>query len=244
MAKPRSPNRNKAFEIYKKHKGNITNKEIATMLNEDKKTIAAWKCRDKWKEKIKKKVGAPTGNKNAIGNNGGAPLGNVNRFTYGNYSKRIPLAVKNIMKELDKEDPLEKLWRSICLQEARIIYMQKIMHVKNKNDINKELKREKESSGTNSDGWEKEYEIQFAGDREATLINTQSNALNTLEKLIKRYDDMLHANWNLATEEQKIRIEKIRADVDKARGNNGNNEAKTWADRIQEIAAKRRGNNE
>ncbi|AJG98856.1 phage portal protein [Clostridium beijerinckii] len=48
MARQRSPNRDKALEIYKEHKGNITNREIASILNEDEKKIAVWKQRDKW----------------------------------------------------------------------------------------------------------------------------------------------------------------------------------------------------
>ncbi|MFL0167674.1 terminase small subunit [Candidatus Clostridium helianthi] len=48
MARQRSPARDEAFEIYKEHKGNITNREIANILNEDEKKIAVWKQRDKW----------------------------------------------------------------------------------------------------------------------------------------------------------------------------------------------------
>ncbi|WP_143322551.1 terminase small subunit [Clostridium sp. HBUAS56010] len=48
MARVRSPNRDKAFDIYKQHGGEITNREIAAMLNEDEKVIAVWKSRDKW----------------------------------------------------------------------------------------------------------------------------------------------------------------------------------------------------
>ena len=47
MARVRSPNRDKAYEIYKEHDGNITNREIASILNEDEKVIAVWKSRDK-----------------------------------------------------------------------------------------------------------------------------------------------------------------------------------------------------
>lgn len=52
MARARSPNRDKAFDIYIEYDGNITNREIATMLNEDEKVIAVWKSRDKWNKKI------------------------------------------------------------------------------------------------------------------------------------------------------------------------------------------------
>lgn len=52
MPRERSPNRDKAFDIYKEHKGNITLREIANTLNEKEKTISNWKCRDKWDSKI------------------------------------------------------------------------------------------------------------------------------------------------------------------------------------------------
>ena len=50
MPRERSPNKDKALEIYKKHKGNITNREIANMLGEDEKKVAVWKQRDKWND--------------------------------------------------------------------------------------------------------------------------------------------------------------------------------------------------
>lgn len=224
MSRPRSPNRDKAYEIYVKFNGKITSKEIAALLNENENNINCWRTMDKWKKKFNK-VGAPYGNKNALGNRGGAPKGNVNSFKYGNYSQRIPLAVKNIMEELDTEDPIEKLWRSICIQEARIINMQNIMHVENKEDITKELKKTKVQNNIVSSKEtgeeipievyrEEEYEIQFAWDKEANLINTQSKAFNTLAKLIKQYDEMIHANWDTVTEEQKLRVERLRVQIE------------------------------
>jgi Phage terminase, small subunit len=52
MARPRSPNRDKAFKIYKRQKGNISNKEISEILGEDPKTVSKWKKLDKWEEKV------------------------------------------------------------------------------------------------------------------------------------------------------------------------------------------------
>jgi len=51
MPKPRSPNRDKAFEIFKKHNGEIENRRIAEQLNENEKLIAVWKSRDGWLKK-------------------------------------------------------------------------------------------------------------------------------------------------------------------------------------------------
>lgn len=210
MGKKRSFNRDKSFEIYIEHNAKITSKEIAKMLNEKLNNINSWRVQDKWSKRISK-VGAPYHNKNALNNKGGAaPKGNINHFTYGKYTKRIPFAVKNIMEELDIEDPLEKLWRSICLQEARIIHMQDIMHVKDKDDMTKELKKTVDGDKMSSE----EYEIQFAWDKEANLMSTQSTAMNTLSKMLKQYDDMLHANWKTVTQEQKLRVEKLKISIE------------------------------
>ena len=63
MARARSPNRDKAFEIYKDHDGNITNREIADMLEENEKTISNWKCRDKWNVVLQKNECSTTNKK-------------------------------------------------------------------------------------------------------------------------------------------------------------------------------------
>lgn len=52
MARARDPARDKAFEIYKEHQGNISNRKIAEMLDVLEKTISAWKSRDKWLQKL------------------------------------------------------------------------------------------------------------------------------------------------------------------------------------------------
>ena len=63
MARARSPNRDKAFEIYKDYDGNITNREIADMLDENEKTISNWKCRDKWSVVLQKNECSTTNKK-------------------------------------------------------------------------------------------------------------------------------------------------------------------------------------
>lgn len=53
MARSRSPNRDKAFEIYKEHKGNIKLIDIASMLNIKDTQVRKWKSQDQWDNKIK-----------------------------------------------------------------------------------------------------------------------------------------------------------------------------------------------
>lgn len=52
MPRARDPNRDKAFEIYKKYKGNIDLVEIANQLKISSGTVRGWKSKDKWTEKM------------------------------------------------------------------------------------------------------------------------------------------------------------------------------------------------
>lgn len=97
MARKRSENRNRAYEIYQEYGGNITNRAIADKLNISEKTVGGWKCKDKWDDNLngvlhsnkrstpkkKKPRGAPEGNKNAAGH--GAPHGNTNAVVTGEH---------------------------------------------------------------------------------------------------------------------------------------------------------------
>lgn len=52
MPRARNPNRDKAFEIYKKHNGEIDLVEIASQLNISAGTVRGWKSKDKWDQKL------------------------------------------------------------------------------------------------------------------------------------------------------------------------------------------------
>lgn len=241
MARQRSPNRDRAFDIFKEHNGNIQNREIANILETPEKTISGWKVKDKWNEKLngvlqtkirstpkeKKKRGAPKGSKNALGNKGGhgGPVGNKKAEKYGFFSKYLPEDTLEIIEAIDEKDPLDIIWENIQIQYAAILRAQNIMHVKNKDEMIKEVKKKKETYSDNGESNEIEYEFQFAWDRQATFLNAQSRAMAELRSLIKQYDEMLHVNWDLATEEQKLRINKLKADIDKSTGkDDGNND--------------------
>lgn len=217
MARNRNPNRDKAYEIYKDYRGEVSPKKISEILNENVNNIRNWKSNDKWDEQLREdtRPGAPKGNQNAKGSKGSP--GNVHNYKHGLYTsedrytkknlkRMLPTDVLNLMGELEEETPVDKLWRSILLQEARIIRMQKISHVKNKKDITKELKKVSKGN-TNST----EYEIQFAWDKENSNMTALSRAMTAVTKMIETYDKMIHANWDLVTEEQKLRIEVLKS---------------------------------
>jgi phage terminase small subunit len=52
MPRARDPNRDKAYEIYKQHEGDIDLVEIASQLNFPPGTIRGWKSKDKWSNKL------------------------------------------------------------------------------------------------------------------------------------------------------------------------------------------------
>nr|WP_243157920.1 hypothetical protein [Clostridium beijerinckii] len=108
--------------------------------------------------------------------------------------------------------------RIIATAPAAILRAQNIMHVKNKDEMIKEVKKKKEAYSDNGESNEIEYEFQFAWDRQATFLNAQSRAMAELRSLIKQYDEMLHKNWDLATAEQKARIDKLNFEISNLMG--------------------------
>ncbi|ENZ9525331.1 phage terminase small subunit [Clostridioides difficile] len=187
-------------------------KEIAEKHNVSLSTVKSWATRY-WKQKgcnqskkvATKKRGAPIGNKNATG-----PPGNKNAEKFGFFSKYLPEETRELIQEISIKDKFDILWEQITIQYAAIIRAQKIMYVKDKEEMIKELKKHESTEN----GEKIEYEFQFAWDRQASFLNAQSRAMSELRSLIKQYDEMIHKDWNLATEEQKTRVEKLKCEVD------------------------------
>jgi phage terminase small subunit len=130
----------------------------------------------------------------------------------------LPKETLEIIEAIDEKDPLDIIWENIQIQYAAILRAQNIMHVESKDEMIKELKKKKESYSDNGESNEIEYEFQFAWDRQATFLNAQSRAMSELRSLIKQYDEMLHKNWDLATAEQKARIDKLNFEISNLMG--------------------------
>lgn len=193
--------------------------DIARELDLPEGTVRRWKCTYKWdnersdkKANVRKKTGAPKGNKNAVGH--GAPKGNKNAEKHGLFTKWLPEETAEIIGTVASEDPIELLWQNIILQQSVIIRAQKIMHVEGKDEIIKEViktkekskERQTEKTSTSETESEIEYAFQFAWDRQATFMTALSRAQNTLLRMIEQYIELVNKNWDLATEEQKARI--------------------------------------
>lgn len=213
----RAPNYELAFEDYKK---GLKYKEISEKYGVSLSAVKSWASRYWKKEKgcnLKKsqpkKVatkGAPPGNKNAVGH--GAPEQNKNAEKYGFFSKYLPEETREIFSAIDQADPLDLLWHQIQIAYAAIIRAQKIAYVRDQKDKTKEI---------TMDGAEATmYGIQQAWDKQNEFLKAQARAQGELRAMIKQYDEMLHKNWELVTDEQKSRIARIKAQTEKLTGNN------------------------
>ncbi|MEN0648904.1 phage terminase small subunit [Caldifermentibacillus hisashii] len=229
MARPRNPKRDEAFRLWIETNGKKKLKDIAAELGVSDSQIRKWKNEDNWNKflngnvtKSKRNVtkrtrGAPKGNKNALGNDGGAPIGNQNAVTHGLFSKYIPKETLELMGMLEEKSPADLIWDQIMIQYAAIIRAQKIMFVTDKDEMIKELKKEKESWGENGSSSETEWEFQFAWDRQATFLNAQSRAMSELRSLIKQFNEMATDDdeRRLKLEYMQAQIHKTKAETDK-----------------------------
>lgn len=203
-------------------------KEISAKYNISLNTLKSWIKRCNWaiekkKSAPKNKRGAPIGNKNATG-----PPGNKNAEKFGFFSKYLPEETRELIQEISIKDKFDILWEQITIQYAAIIRAQKIMYVKDKEEMIKEVKKEK----TTEFGEEIQYEFQFSWDRQASFLNAQSRAMSELRNLIKQYDSMINKDWNLATEEQKQRIEILKSKIPNKDTININSQITALADLI------------
>ncbi|WP_339180901.1 phage terminase small subunit [Bacillus sp. FSL R5-0560] len=220
----------KHIQAYKDYVKGMKYKDLAEKYEVSVNTIKSWKQRHGWERKkgapieksVHTKKGGQPGNKNAVGNNGGAPQRNQNAVTHGFFSKFLPEETLEIMEEIQERSPADMIWDQIQIQYAAIIRAQRIMFVQNKDDLAKELKKAKyvyqpQEDEDGNEYFEKsiaeeELEIQFAWDRHATFLNAQSRAMGELRGLIKQFDQLAHE-----TDERRLKLEQMRLNIEKTR---------------------------
>lgn len=189
--------------------------KIANQLNLSEGTVRSWKSRYKWdcnvangkRNVAKRKRGGQPGNKNAVG----GPPGNKHAEKYGFFSKYLPEETISIIQEMPT-DPLDVLWDQIQIAYAAIIRAQQIMYVKDRTDKTIEKIEEKDGNVIGE-----RWDVQQAWDKQSGFLQAQARAQKTLEGMINRYVELLHKRWDLATEEQKARIEQMRANAERIR---------------------------
>lgn len=217
----------------------ITLVDLAEKHGVKEGTLKSRKSREKWqkvatkKDASKNKKMQPT-KKSTTSNGPKKRSGNPNpvkKFTkrntaavkHGFYNKHIPPDALEIFEAIDLMDTADMLWDQIKIMYTNIMRAQSIMHVESKEEMIKELKREKLQGGKNP-SQETEWEFQFAWDRQAQLLNAQSRAISELRSLINQFIKIADEadERKLKLEQMGLNIEKTKAEIEKI--SNGDSE--------------------
>lgn len=206
----------KSHDLYK---AGVKLVDIARELDLPPGTVRRWKSTHNWdnersekkSERSERKRGGQPGNKNATG-----PPKNKHAEKHGFFSKYLPEETFSIIQEMP-EDPLDILWDQIQIQYAAIIRAQQIMYVRDRDDMSTTQIQHKTGDSVKEERWE----VQQAWDKQGNFLQAQSRAMKTLESLIRQYDELLHKDWDMASEEQRRRIETMKAQANKINRESG-----------------------
>lgn len=228
MARQRSPDRDKAKEMYLDSKGKLKLKDIAEQLGVKDSQIRKWKSEDKWEEELKgtlsnsksnvtnedkevnsnvtNKKGAPKGNKNAIGNHGGPPPGNKNAVTTGEFETIFFDTLEDDEKELIKKIEIDK--RKLIEQEIHLLTVRERRMLKRIND----LKSKDFTIVSYKSGIEKGQDTDLK-ESQATLCQIQSieEALTRVQDKKAKLVSELH-KWEV--EEQRLELDVIKLELE------------------------------
>jgi len=223
LSDARAPNYELAYEDYRK---GMKYKEIAEKYGVTLNTVKSWKTRYRWSkdpqkgvhtksEKVCTQKGGQPGNRNAAGHGGTGPPKNKNAEKHGLFSKWLPEETNEIMETVRGMDQADILYENILIHQTALIRSQQIMYVKDRDDITKELKKVKTAtsgmSGKNKSS-ELEYEFLFAHDKQASYLQAQSRAMQTLLSMITKFKEMTAPD-----DERLLRLELMEAELDKRR---------------------------
>lgn len=205
-------------KAHKDYMAGMPYKALAEKYSVSLGTIRSWVRRNKWK-----RGKGPPGNKNAKGS-GSARKGNHNALKHGLYAKYLPAETLAIVQDIESMSSLDILWANIKMKFAAILRAQKIMYVAGPEDdtlLNESKKAVKiDSSGYRESHSELIQRRMAAIDKETRFLVAQSRAMGVLVSMIHEYEEQLRAT-ELATEEQRARIDKLKAEVARLNKENG-----------------------
>lgn len=190
--------------IRKAYQNGTNFEEISKQYKIAVSTVKRWAYRDKWVQKNDTKNKTETKRnlkKICVGK-----LQNTNAVKHGLFSKYLPEETLELVGSIENMSPIDILWENICLKYAAIIRSQKLMYVEDANDCTKRITLEGEAIA---------YQYTEAYKKQASFLIAQSRAMGTLMNLIKQYEELCRSDF--ATEEQKLRIEKLKTEISKVK---------------------------
>lgn len=259
MARARNPNRDKAREIWIASNGTKKLKDIAEELGCSDSQIRKWKSQDDWESEIKsnapnsnsnvtnetERYQSAKGNKNAEGNEGGAPPDNKNAVSHGLFAKWLPNDTRELIQEIYSSEPADIIWNNIMIQYAGIIRAQKIMFVEDEFDTTSnvtEVVVEPTLVDTQTNMPVKrseKREYQYAWDKQANFLSAQSRAMGTLSNFIKQFVSLADEQ-----DERRLKLEMMQAQINKLSGPKEGEASKDWKQAVINAANKRAVDND
>lgn len=205
---------------YKDYMDGMKYQDIANKYGVSINTVKSWKQRNGWNRKKsapdapaekgrtqkkkgahkKGRVGAPYGNKNAVGNKGGAaPAGNLNAVKHGAYqtiyADYLPDDERQVYEQMPGDADLEAEIRLLRLKITRLLNRQESFFY---------------------DMFGNRHDKQISDeDREAGILACTKQ----LEKLVRTQD--IIRRKGLSEEEQRARIAKLQAETDRLKADKG-----------------------
>lgn len=229
MPRARDPNRDKAFEIFKEHSGDITNRKIAEMLDCPEKTISAWKSRDKWNAVLQtnecsttnKKSHSKSDEQKATKNAGAYRSNPKNQFTkrneasvkHGFYRKWLPQDMLEIIEDTKTMTLADRLWFQIETKFASLIQLHKIMFVENRFDT----LREEDMTADGQTGSSTRYKVVYAFEQYAEYIKTEARLTAEWRNVVKQFLELSdeYDERRMKLEQMQLNIEKTKTDIER-----------------------------
>lgn len=229
MPRARSPNRDKAFQLWIDSQGRRELKDIAAELGVSQEQVRKWKHNDRWDDKTqkvtlpngkghvtKRKRGGQPGNQNAVGNSGGAPPGNKNGFKHGAYERVMagflePDEVEIFEDEGTGEHVERELRQTLAALNAKEVRLMK--HIKQIKDNAKGPLVVDSVSRTVADRSSRKLGKEH---EEVTVTNTASLE-DALIKLEKELDRTQGRKIKVLAQIESIRLNRERLELEKQR---------------------------
>lgn len=246
MPRARSPNRDKAFQLWIDSQGRRELKDIAAELGVSPEQVRKWKHADGWDAKTKKvtlpngkghvtkrKQGGQPGNKNAVGNRGGAPPGNKNGFKHGAYERIMAGLLEADEAEVfndeetgeNVEAELRRTLAALNAKEIRLI--KRIDLVKKSSKGNLILESVSKTTGEKQSGvFEQDEKGRivkkkgtgfFDGEREDVTVSRTTSVFEALNKLEAELDRVQGKKIKVLSKLEDIRVQRERLALEKKR---------------------------
>lgn len=212
--------------------------DIAKKFDIPAGTVRGWKSKEHWNAGTSERSAAKPARVTKP-KPGTAPFKpkNQDAVIHGLFARYLPGETRDIVDQMQDRKPIDILYDQIQLAYAAILRAQQLMYVRDQQDIT--TTKVGESDGlTSSEKWE----VQLPWDKHASFLNAQDKAQASLNNMIKQYEEMSH--YELAAEEQRARIDQIKAATDKMTGTvdpeAGNQQALAIADLINNSVSERK----